>query len=128
MIDSLTIKLIGIDPKRYPNLSNNNYIDVIYQLSEPPPKNWCVIFNDIFKNEGHVRIDINSSEFINTWVRDMEEIPILFNTIKVSINSTNKLYHEKLINDEKTRRDAYNQTKSAESIRLDEILDALDFS
>lgn len=128
MIDSLNIKLIGIDPNRYPNLSKKNYIDVIYQLSEPPPKNWCVIFNDIFKNDGHVRIDSDSRNFIDTWVRDMDEIPTMFNTIKESIETTNNLHHEKLLNDEEARKDTYDKTKSAESIRLEEILDSLDFS
>ncbi len=128
MSNSINIKLIGIDPKRYPNLLKNNYIDVNYQLSEKPPKDWCVIFNDIFKNVGNVRIDLSSSQFIDTWVRDMEDITARFMTIKESIELTNKLYSEKLFNDEMIKKDAYNQTKSAKSIRLDEILNSLDFS
>ena len=128
MNNSLIIKIIGIDPKRYPNLTKDNYIDINYLLSEKPPKNWCVIFNDIFKNDGTVRIDLNSSEFINTWVRDMEDIPTRFITIKESVELTNKLYSKKLLDEEMVKKDAYNQAKNAKSIRLDEILDSLDFS
>ncbi len=128
MSDTTTIKIIGIDPKRYPDLSKNNYIDISYKLSEKAPKQWCVIFNDIFKNDGNVRIDIDSSQFIDTWVRDMEDIPWRFITIKEKIELTNKLYQEKLIDDEKAKKDSYNQNKSEKSIRLDEILDSLDFN
>ncbi len=128
MSNSSTIKLIGIDPKRYPNLSKDNYIDISYQLSEKPPKNWYVIFNDIFKNDGNVRIDLDSSQFIDTWVRDMEEIPARFKAIKESIELTNELYHKQLIDDERANKDAYNETKSAKSVRLDEIIESLDFS
>ena len=128
MKDILIIKMIGLDPKRYPNLSKNNYIDICYKLSEKPPKPWFVIFNDIFKSDGNVRIDQDSSQFIDTWVRDIEDIPTRFIKIKEGIELTNKLYQEKLLDDEKRNKDTYNQKKSAKSIRLDEIIDTLDFS
>ena len=128
MSNPINIKLIGIDPMRYPNLSKSNYIDISYQLSEKPHKDWCVIFNDIFKNDGNIRIDLTSSEFIDTWVRDMEDIPTRFTTIKESVALTNKLYSEKLLNDEIAKRDTYNHAKSEKCIRLDEILSSLDFT
>lgn len=128
MNNPLNIKLIGIDPNRYPNLTKNNYIDISYQLSEESPKNWYIIFNDMFKKDGDVRIDKDTSQFIDTWVRDMEDIPARLELIKKNIELTNQLYHKKLIEDEETRKDSYNDAKSTKSIRLDEILDSLDFS
>lgn len=34
----LTIKIIGLDPSRYPNVSKNNYIYISYQISEETSK------------------------------------------------------------------------------------------
>ncbi len=127
MNDILQIKIIGLDPERYPNVSNNNYIDICYQLSEKAPKEWCNIFNDSFKNDNDVRIDNDSCEFIETWVREMQDIPAKFTIIKENVELANQHYHEKLLDDEKQRQDSYNQEKSSESIELDSILKSLDF-
>ncbi len=78
----LTIKIIGLDPSRYPNVSKNNYIYISYQLYEEISKEWSTIFNDIFKNDNKIRIDQDRRQFIDTWIRDIEEIPHEFNIIK----------------------------------------------
>lgn len=121
------IKLISLDPERHPNVVNKNYIDIVYMLSEEAPKAWCEIFNDIYKNDKTIRIDNDSSQYIVSWIRDMEDIPKIFNTMKDNISLTNTTYQKNLLAEEKLRKDSYNQDKSKESIRLDEILSRLDF-
>ena len=71
-IENLKIK--GIDKNRLPNLDNNKYIDVIYELTQKAPRNWCLDFNNCFSKERHkARIDPDKGLYIETWVRDMEE-------------------------------------------------------
>ena len=127
MNDFLTIKIIGLDPKRYPNVVNSNYIDIIYKLSEKAPNEWCAIFNDIFKDDKNVRIDQDSGQFIDTWVRDMDDIPEKFILIKDGVELSNQKYHDKLLDDEKLRRDSYSKQKNSKSLQLDKILDSLNF-
>ncbi len=128
MSGSLNIKIKGIDPNRRPRIVNKNYIDVIFELSNKAKKDWCVIFNDSFSNTvDNIRIDPEEGSFVETWVRDMEEIPEKLNLIKETSKLTNTKYTQKLVQDAELRKDSYNQTQSAESERLEVILNELDF-
>ena len=128
MNESLNIKIKGIDPNRYPRVVNKNYIDIIFELSEKASKEWCIIFNDSFiNNVDNIRINPEGGIFVETWVRDMEEIPEKLNLIKETSKLTNIKYKEKLIHDAELREDSYNQSQSVESERLKEILSELKF-
>ena len=104
MSDNINIKIKGIDPARHPNVANKKYIDVFFELSEKAAKGWCVIFNDSFVNNvDNVRINPEEGDFVETWVRDMEEIPEKLNLIKETTKLTNTKYMEKLIKEEQLK-------------------------
>lgn len=125
-IDNLKIK--GIDPDRPPNLDNNNYIDVIYELTQQAPKDWCLNFNNFFSKERHkTRIDPKQGLYIETWVHDMNEIPNELNLIKQKIKICNEIYIKKLHEDALLRENAKTEKASTESRRLKNIIANLNF-
>jgi len=128
MSENLNIKIKGIDPNRRPSVVNKNYIDIIFELSEKATKDWCVIFNDYFSKSGNnIRINPEEGNFVETWVRDMEDIPEALTRIKEYTVITNTKHTEKLVQDAESRKDSYNHAKSAASERLDTIISNLNF-
>lgn len=128
MSENINITIQRIDPNRYPSVVNKNYIDIIFELSEKATKDWCVLFNDSFVNNvDNIRINPEEGNFVETWVRDMEEIPEKLNLIKEVTKLTNTKCMEKLIKDAELRDNSYNKNQSAESVRLEEILNELNF-
>ena len=128
MSENINITIQRIDPNRYPSVVNKNYIDIIFELSEKATKDWCVLFNDSFVNNvDNIRINPEEGNFVETWVRDMEEIPEKLNLIKEVTKSTNTKCMEKLIKDAELRDNSYNKNQSAESVRLEKILNELNF-
>ena len=125
-IENLKIK--GIDKNRLPNLDNNNYIDVIYELTQQAPRNWCLDFNNFFSKERHkTRIDPDKGLYIETWVRDMEEIPKELNLIKQKIKICNTNYIEKLQKEALLRQNMQSDSSSIKGRKLDRIIADLDF-
>jgi hypothetical protein len=128
MSENINIKIKGIDPNRRPSVVNKNYIDIIFELSDKANKDWCVIFNDYFsKSANNIRINPEEGNFVETWVRDMEDIPDTLSLIQEHIGITNTKYSEKLIKDAELREDSYNKVQSVESERLESILSGLNF-
>jgi hypothetical protein len=128
MSENINITIQRIDPNRYPSVVNKNYIDIIFELSEKATKDWCILFNDSFVNNvDNIRINPEEGNFVETWVRDMEEIPEKLNLIKEVTKLTNTKCMEKLIKDAELRDNSYNKNQSAESVRLEEILNELNF-
>ena len=127
MSQTVQLKIVGIDPKRYPKILNKNYIDIVYQLSEKAPKDWCSIFNDSFRSIKNVRIEADDGQYIETWVRDMDEIPKSLCSIKDGIQLCNEKYNDKLRTDEASRKASFSKKQSSASLKLEKILSALDF-
>jgi len=128
MSDTININIKGIDPNRRPRIVNKNYIDIIFELSEKANKDWCVLFNDSFSNNvDNIRINPEEGNYVETWVRDMDDIPDKLNLIKKASKDTNTSYAEKLIVDAELRENSYNQSQSVESEKLDRILSGLKF-
>ena len=126
MNDLVKVKVKGIDSKRRPCLVNKNYIDIIFE--DKADKDWCVLFNDSFTNSGaNVRVNPEEGQYVETWVRDMEDIPEILDLIKEHTSQTNFTYSDKLVQDDIKRKEAYNQVKSIASERLDKILGDLNF-
>ena len=125
-IENLKIK--GIDKNRLPNLDNNNYIDVIYELTQKAPRNWCLDFNNFFSKERHkTRIDPDKGLYIETWVRDMEEIPKELNLIKQKIKMCNANYIEKLQKEELLRKSMQSDSSTIGVRKLNRIIAGLEF-
>ena len=75
MSDINNIKVKGLDPKRYPNLRGNNYIDVVFELSQKAPRDWCADFNLLIsRDQNNAKVNPDEGLYIETWVRDMLEI------------------------------------------------------
>ena len=128
MSDTININIKGIDPNRRPRIVNKNYIDIIFELSEKANKEWCVLFNDSFSNNiDNIRINPEEGNYVETWVRDMDDIPDKLNLIKKALKATNINYAEKLIVDAELRENSYSQSQSVESEKLDRILSRLKF-
>ena len=125
-IENLKIK--GIDQNRLPNLDNNNYIDVIYELTQKAPRDWCLDFNNFFNKERNkTRIDPEKGLYIETWVRDMEEISNELDLIKQKINICNANYDKKLEEAALLRKNSQNENSSIEGRKLERILANLQF-
>ena len=122
------IRIKGIDKKRWPNLNNKKYIDVYYELSEKAPRDWCLDFNQFFSKErNRIKINPDRGEFIETWVREMEEIPSLLHAIKDIVAKCNDRQTEKSKREYAANQASYNETKTASHNKLEEILASLQF-
>ena len=90
------LKIIGMDEKRPARISTSPYIELFFKLSYQASLTWCQDFNLIFdKYKYSVRIDINKGVFIETWVRNMEEISGHFELLKAKIVECNEAYAKK---------------------------------
>lgn len=128
MRDIQALKVKGIDPNRYPILKNKNYIDIIFELSAKAPSDWCTLFNNLFsKDRGNVRIDPTEGYFIETWVRNMEDIPNKLQQIKENVRLSNQAYMDKIEEERKHRERSQNTKATLESDKLDQIINSLDF-
>ena len=124
----LNLKIKGIDPNRVPHLENNNYIDVVYELTEKAPREWCVEFNNFFSKERHkTRIDPKNGLFIETWVRNMNEIPTELDHLKQKIIICTKNYNVNLQKKNARLKDLQSEKKSEEVKKLEQIIASLSF-
>ncbi len=122
------LKIKGIDPNRTPNLDNNNYIDVIYELTQKAPRNWCLDFNNFFSKDRHkTRIDPEKGVYIETWVRNMDEIANELDLIKQKIKMCNTNYIKKLEEEALLRKNSQSDNSSIEGKKLEKILAELNF-
>ena len=122
------LKIKGIDPNRIPNLDNNNYIDVIYELTQKAPRNWCLDFNNFFSKDRHkTRIDPEKGVYIETWVRNMDEIANELDLIKQKIKMCNTNYIKKLEEEALLRKNSQSDNSSIEGKKLEKILAELNF-
>ena len=91
------IKIVGIDEKRPPRVRKEPYIDLFFQLSHQAPKDWCEDFNLLTgKLEPAVRINKGDGLFIETYVRDMNQIAAHLDAIKKKINDCSEQYIERI--------------------------------
>lgn len=122
------LKIKGLDPNRQPNLDNNNYIDVVYELTQQAPRNWCLDFNNFFSKERHkTRIDPDKGLYIETWVRDIEEISTGLNLIKQKIKICNANYVERLKNEALQRKSLLSDNLSIKGKKLEKVIAGLNF-
>lgn len=86
------IKIIGIDSKRPPIITDKPYLDLVFELSEQTTKQWNDDFYDLFKNSDiRPKIDAADSLFIVTWTRKMEDIPEHVELLKAKVLECNQI-------------------------------------
>ena len=89
------IRIVGIDERRPPKLRKEPYIDLFFKLSHQVPGDWCENFNRLTENlDPPIRIDKREGLFIDTYVRDMSQIPAHLEKIKKNIIACNDQYIE----------------------------------
>lgn len=131
MQDIMNIKIVGIDEKRPPLIQKEPYIDLFFQLSHKVPEDWCEDFNDLTKKlNPPIKIDKGKALFIETYVRDMNQIVKHLETIKHTIITCNEHYIKRC-----QERELAAQAKmsavpgiSGKQSQLNAIVDALNYS
>lgn len=95
MQDITEIKIIGLDQTRLPRTDKKTYIDLFFQLSEEAPQIWCELFNDSTSRlQPSIKIDKKRGLFIDTYVRNMDDIPAHLELLKQKVAEANSLYAE----------------------------------
>lgn len=89
------IRIIGLDEKRPPRIRKEPYIDLFFKLSHQAPKEWCEDFNKLTaKLDPGITINKKEGLFIDTYVRDMNNIQSHLDEIKKKIAACNQQYIE----------------------------------
>ena len=124
------LKIIGIDPQRPPQVRKEAYIDLFFKLSHQAPSDWCEDFNKLGHQIEHsAKIDKHKGMVIETWIRNMEEIPQHLDIIKKKIDQCNEQYLEKIRQKELAAQARITSTdnKDVRQNRLNAIIAALNF-
>lgn len=124
------IKIIGFDEDRLPRVRKEAYIDLFYQLSEEAPEEWCEDF-ERYGRQIHppAKVDKSKRCFINTYINDMNDIPVQFEQLKLAVLECNAQYREKLRQREEAlaRENANLSMQGGKQYELNEIVASLKF-
>jgi len=121
------IRIVGIDDKRRPRIMKEPYINLYFTLSHKAPSEWCADFNRILsKHQFTTRINEAEGLYIETWVRDPEDIPSHLAQMKEAVKRCNVEYIEK-INAATRRASAGESNEGGSQGRLNDIIAGLKF-
>jgi len=124
------IKISGIDEARPPKIRKEAYIDLHFRLSRQVPEDWCEDFNVFGRRiSPAAKIDKSSCLVIDTYVNDMDRIPLQLAELKEAVSECNKQYLEKLRQRELAlaAENAALQGEGGEQQRLNLIIAGLEF-
>ena len=124
------IKIIGIDETRPPKIRKEPYIDLYFKLSHQAPPDWCKDFNNLLlKNPYSVQIKEKEGVFIETWVREPDEIADLLELLKKTVLKCINQYIERieLSARQKNNVNAEQGEATGEQGRLNKIISDLEF-
>jgi hypothetical protein len=130
MADISDLKIIGMDERRPPIVRKEPYIDLFFQLSHQAPPDWCDVLNDLTRNiKPKVKIDRTQGLFIETYVRDMNQIHEHLETVNKKIKECNASFQENIR--QRTLAEAAKgakvQGEGDEQDKLNAIIDKLSF-
>jgi hypothetical protein len=124
------IRVTGIDETRPPKIMKEPYIDLYFRLSHKAPVDWCQDFNELLaKHQFSPKIRPDEGLYIETWVRNADEIAGLLGLLKETVAECTTLYIEKValrIRDQ-DGNNALLRTEQGEQGRLNTIIAKLDF-
>lgn len=87
------LKIIGLDEARPPMLQTRPCIDLMFELDEIAPPDWCKEFQiGVGKQRYSFKIDPEEGQFIETWVREPGEIEKSLELAKELVARGNDLY------------------------------------
>jgi len=85
------IKITGIDETRPPRIRKEPYINLYFKLSHKAPAKWCEDFNRLVsKRKYNVKIEPADGLYIETWVRNPDEIVVVFDALKEAVRTCNE--------------------------------------
>lgn len=125
------IRIAGMDENRPPRLRKEPYINLYFRLLHKAPPAWCVGFNDLLvKHEYAPKINAEEGLFIETWVRNPDEIVALFNILKEKVTECTAQYIEKIAISKRASdsdNELLQKEGGGEQGRLNKIIAGLDF-
>ncbi len=129
MQDIQSLHICGIDPERPPRIRKEPYIDLRFKLSMKAPEAWCDAFNDALKNASFpAKVNPKDGLFIDTWVRKPQEIPALFQRLKLGVSTATQSHLKRIDDANRAQRLATPTLQdSTEQRLLDQILADLVF-
>ncbi len=87
------IRISGIDEMRPPRIRKEPYINLYFKLVHKAPKEWCEDFNRLVSKKKYpAKIDPLEGLFVDTWVRQPEEIELALDGFKEAIRVCNDEY------------------------------------
>ena len=120
-----------MDENRPPRLRKEPYINLYFRLSHKAPPDWCEGFNDLLvKHEYAPKINAEEGLYIETWVRNPDEIAGLFQTLKETVTECTAQYIEKIAASKRVSdsdNDLLQKEGGGEQGRLNKIIAGLDF-
>lgn len=124
------IRISGLDESRLPKMRKEAYIDLYFKLSHKAPEEWCEDFNVLGRRlSPAAKVDMKSCLTIDTYVNDMERIPVQLAELKETVGECNTQYLEKLRQREikLAAENAALQGEVGEQQRLNLIIATLEF-
>jgi hypothetical protein len=125
------IRIAGMDENRPPRLRKEPYINLYFRLSHKAPHDWCEGFNDLLmKHEYAPKINAEEGLYIETWVRNPDEIAGLFQVLNEKVTECTAQYIEKIALSKRASdsdNDLLQKEGGGEQGRLNRIIAGLDF-
>ena len=123
------IRIIGLDETRPPRIRKEPYINLFFRLSHKAPAQWCEDFNRLVSHRSRpIKLDPQDGLFIDTWVREPDEIPPLVDLLKQAVVDCSIAYIARIEAESAaaaTRGDT--SEEEGEQGRLNRIIASLDF-
>lgn len=123
------IRIIGFDENRPPMIRKEPYIELFFKLIHQAPKEWCNDFNQLVSKEKYAaKITPASGLFIESWVRNADEIEKLLASLKNAITLCSDNYVTRINAERKAATGSLVKPgESNEQTRLDKIIAELNF-
>jgi hypothetical protein len=123
------IRISGMDEKRPPRIRKEPYIELFFKLSHQAPVEWCEDFNRLVsKWEYTVKIKPAAGLFIETWVRNPDEVEGSYAALKKAVISCNEDYIARIEAAASVAAGATDASQEeGEQGRLNRIIAGLDF-
>jgi len=123
------IKICGVDETRPPRIRKEPYIDLYFKLTHQAPKDWCDDFNRLVaKSANPVKIQPATGLFIETWVRNPDEIADVLDYLKQAVTTCSQEYIARILDAAHAAAEAGGTVEDAgEQGRLNRIIAALNY-
>ena len=90
-------KIVGFDEDRPPKTESFPCIYLHFALDQQAPPDWCEeLVKVVGKSKYPVKMDPEGGLFIDTWVREPEEIAAVLESLKLKVAECNSAYDEKV--------------------------------